>query len=229
MISNFHFQIFKLQSIYWQFFDSWRRFDARVRAIKSISKHNDADDIISWKLTDCNFVWFCLEEKPMKILDRWSDKHRKDTYIALKYQKPKKPTDVKFPTNLVLGPEQLDAINSDADFNLVIGEAGSGKTTVLLAVLFKHTGKHLKHRDLRKALFIIPEKKVAFTKYVQWFINEYCVPDCVYLRNFSNLPPLNNCYSEMLKVHKTDQVRTKTLFFFKILRLRIAFWKLWKG
>ena len=86
----------------------------------------------------------------MKIMDRWSGRHRKQAYFALKFEKPKKRTDVKFPFNLVLGPEQLDATNSDAHFNLLIGEGGSGKTTVLLAVLFKHTGKHLKHCDLRK-------------------------------------------------------------------------------
>ena len=135
-------------------------------------------------------------------MDRWSDKHRKDTYIALKYQKP---TDVKFPTDLILGPEQLDAINSDANVNLLIGEAGSGKTTVLLAILFEFTGKHLKYCDLRKVIFIIPERKVAFTKYVEGFIKEYCIPDCVYLHNFSNLPKdRTNCYYEMLKVPKNN-------------------------
>ena len=138
-------------------------------------------------------------------MDRWSDKHRKDAYIALKYQKPKKPTDVKFPTDLVLGPEQLEAINSDKEINLLIGEAGSGKTTVLLAILFKYTGKHLKHRDLRKVIFIIPGTKVAFTKYVERFIKENCIPDCVHLCNLSNLPQnRTNCYSEMLKVYKTS-------------------------
>ena len=132
---------------------------------------------------------FCLEDKPMDLLDRWSDKHRKKTYNCLKYKKPKKSTDVKFPTNLVLGPEQLDAISSDEQFNLIIGEAGSGKTTVLLAVLFKLTGKHLKRCDLRQVLFIIPERKVSFAKYVAWFVEKYCVSDCVQLRGFSKRRP----------------------------------------
>ena len=138
-------------------------------------------------------------------MDRWGDNHRRETYIALKYQKPKKPADVKFPTDLVLGPEQLEAINSVANVNLLIGEAGSGKTTVLLAILFKFTGKHLKPCDLRKVIFIIPERKVAFTKYVEGFIKEYCNPDCVYLHNFSNLPQdYTNGYCEMLKVNKNN-------------------------
>ena len=150
-----------------------------------------------------SLVW--LEEKSSQLMDRWSDKHRKDAYIALKYQKPKNPTDVKFPTDLVLGPEQLEAINSDKEINLLIGEAGSGKTTVLLAILFKYTGKHLKYCDLRKVVFIIPESKIAFTEYVEGFIKENCICDCVHLCNFSNLPrDRTNCYSEMLKVHKID-------------------------
>ena len=124
----------------------------------------------------------------MELIDRWHENHRKGAYCSLKYQKPKKTTDVRFPTNLVLGPKQLEAINSIAQINFLIGEAGSGKTTVLLAILFKHTGKHLKHRDLRNVIFIIPKEKVAFTKYVAGFIEKHCIPDCVYLRYFNDLP-----------------------------------------
>ena len=141
----------------------------------------------------------------MELIDRWSDKHRTEAYDALKYKKSKRPTDVKFPANLVLGPEQLEVINSNAQFNLLIGEAGSGKTTVLLAILFKHTGKHLKHRDLRNVIFIIPKQKVAFTKYVAGFIKKHCIPDCVYLRYFTDLPEVGKKrYYEMLKVHKHE-------------------------
>ena len=146
----------------------------------------------------------------MELKDRWSDKHRKEAYLSLKYQKQKKPTDVEFPANLVLGPEQLEAINSDAQINLLIGEAGSGKTTVLLAILFKHTGKHLQHRDLRNVVFIIPEEKVAFTKYVAVFIKKHCIPECVCLRYFTDLPGFGNKrYYEMLKIHKNEHFRKR--------------------
>ena len=146
----------------------------------------------------------------MELIDRWSDKHRKQAYCSLKYQKPKKPTDVRFPANLVMGPEQLEAINSNAKINLLIGEAGSGKTTVLLAILFKHTGKHLKHRDLRNVLFIIPKQKVAFRKYVVGFIKKHCIPDCVYLPGFMDRPEVGKkSYNEMLKVHKKENFRKR--------------------
>ena len=142
-------------------------------------------------------------------MDRWSEKDRNTAYFTLKYKNQKRPPGVKFPSDLVLGPEQLDAINSTEEVNFLIGEAGSGKTTVLLAVLFKHAGKHLKLGDLRKVVFIIPERKLAFTKYVRSFINEYCVPDCVYLHNFSNVPlDRINCYTEMLKVYAIEQIHT---------------------
>ena len=148
----------------------------------------------------------------MELIDRWSDKHRKEPYLSLRYQKPKKPTDVEFPPNLALGPEQLEAINSNAQINLLIGEAGSGKTTVLLAILFKHTGKHLKHRDLRNVIFIIPKQKVAFTKYVAGFIKKHCIPECVYLRYFTDLPEVGKkSYHEMLKIQKKNTSENASL------------------
>ena len=46
-----------------------------------------------------------------------------------------KSNNVKFPTGLVLGPEQLEVINSEKRVAIMEGEAGTGKTTVLLALL----------------------------------------------------------------------------------------------
>ena len=48
-----------------------------------------------------------------------------------------KKVKVNFPKELVMGPEQIEAINSTTPVTYLIGEAGSGKTTVLLALLYK--------------------------------------------------------------------------------------------
>ena len=128
-----------------------------------------------------------LDEKPLELKDKWSDKHRKSTHLALKYQKPKEPTDVKFPSCLVLGPDQLAAVESNEKLVWLLGEAGSGKTTVLLAILYKNTGKHLSYLSLRNVYFVIPEEKTAFSKFVEWFVEEYCVAECVTILDLQSL------------------------------------------
>ena len=95
---------------------------------------------------------------------------------------------VLFPEELLLGPDQINAINSEADATFIIGEAGTGKTLVLLAVLFKYTGKHVNERKLRQVVFFIPESKIHFRKDVEVFIKKYCQEDWVHVRgNFDNL------------------------------------------
>ena len=86
---------------------------------------------------------------------------------------------IHFPEELLLGPEQLKAINSEADTTFIIGEAGTGKTLVLLAVLFKYTGKHVNEKQLRQVIFFIPENKIYFRKDVNLFIEKYCQADWV--------------------------------------------------
>ena len=56
----------------------------------------------------------------------------------------------------------------------LIGEAGCGKTTTLLALLFKYTGKHVSYKKLKKVVFFIPREKVHFRKDVMKFILENC-------------------------------------------------------
>ena len=91
---------------------------------------------------------------------------------------PTHPTH-RFPKTLVLGPEQLQAMNSNKRVVLLMGEAGSGKTTVLLAVIFKFTRKHLRFNNLRKIIFFIPTHKITFRKYIESFVRENCETEWV--------------------------------------------------
>ena len=87
-----------------------------------------------------------------------------------------------FPEELLLGPDQITAINSTADATFIVGEAGTGKTLVLLAVLFKYTGKHVSEKNLRQVVFCIPKNKIQFRKDVDLFIKKYCQEDWVQIR-----------------------------------------------
>ena len=93
---------------------------------------------------------------------------------------------ILFPEELLLGPEQIKAINSEADITFIIGEAGTGKTLVLLAVLFKYTGKHVNEKKLRKVIFFIPKSKIHFRKDVEVFVKKYCQEDWVQIRQTIN-------------------------------------------
>ena len=86
---------------------------------------------------------------------------------------------IVFPEVLLLGPNQIKAISSEADATFIVGEAGTGKTLVLLAVLFKYTGKHVSERELCHVVFCIPKNKIQFRKDVDLFIKKYCQEDWV--------------------------------------------------
>ena len=90
---------------------------------------------------------------------------------------------VLFPEELLLGPDQIKAINSKADATFIVGEAGTGKTLVLLAVLFKYTGKHVSEKKLRQVVFCIPKNKIQFRKDVELFIKKYCQEDWAQIRD----------------------------------------------
>ena len=111
---------------------------------------------------------------------------------------------MNFPSCLVLGPDQLVAVKSNEKLVWLLGEAGSGKTTVLLAILYKNTGKHLSYLNLRNVYFVIPEVKTAFRKFVEWFVEEHCVAECV---TILDLPSLKN----QKRGHYTKIVKTSTL------------------
>ena len=102
----------------------------------------------------------------------------------------------RFPTQLVLGPEQLRIVNSSEwktsnfkmreekfqrNITFLIGEAGCGKTTTLLALLFKYTGKHVSpsKNNLRKVVFFIPQEKTEFRRDVKQFVENHCRPEWV--------------------------------------------------
>ena len=93
----------------------------------------------------------------------------------------------KYPECLVLGPKQqeiIDCVEKGSDRILIRGEAGCGKTLVLLAILFRHRGKCLGNvgeKNYRKVMFAIPKQKKEFVDWVQRFVDDYCDSDRVIL------------------------------------------------
>ena len=104
---------------------------------------------------------------------------------------PKNQKRSNFPKDLLFGPEQLQAINQvlNSKNTILVGEPGCGKTTTLLSILFKYSGKHVT-KNLRKVVFFIPEEKEDFRKYVKNFIIENCHPEWVEVSPLRSLEKL---------------------------------------
>ena len=94
---------------------------------------------------------------------------------------------IKFPKELIFGVEQVAAINSNYQHTFLIGEAGSGKTIVLLAVLYKYTGKHVKKKNLKKVHLLIPSSKQELRTNVESFIERNCQKEWTNLNNYTVL------------------------------------------
>ena len=94
-----------------------------------------------------------------------------------------------FPEYLVLGPEQFKVIQESKHHNkiVLIGEAGCGKTFILLYMLYKNTSKHLSESDCKKVVFVIPEEKTELKSFVEKFVVDFCNPNYVYIQSFDSL------------------------------------------
>ena len=98
------------------------------------------------------------------------------------------PAEVRhhFPECLILGPQQLEIIISDCNRSLIMGDVGTGKTMVILTLLYKYTAKCLSQLDnpeYKKVLLLIPDDRKEFRKYVTKFIHQHCNEGYIYFPN----------------------------------------------
>ena len=125
-------------------------------------------------------------------------KRQKDAKLATGFGPPPKgrggkDKTVKFPKKLIFGPEQVDAIISSsgsstvANIFVLTGEAGCGKTTTLLAIMFKHAGKHVSEKKRNKVVFFIPQHKRELRQDIEGFVRQNCVSEWVQLKPLHSL------------------------------------------
>ena len=113
---------------------------------------------------------------------------------------------IKFPKELIIGAEQVAAINSKFQHTFLVGEAGSGKTIVLLAVLYKYTGKHVKKKNLKKVHFLIPSSKSELRAYVESFIERNCRQEWTYLGDYTNLWECQFCSENIYLIDEFEEI-----------------------
>ena len=87
-----------------------------------------------------------------------------------------------YPDQLILSPEQhkiiYEFINEDDNcLTVVTGDAGSGKTTILLILLIYYAGKQSTVNQ--EVIFVVPEEKWGFKSYLKSFVLEHCKEELV--------------------------------------------------
>ena len=95
----------------------------------------------------------------------------------------------KYPASLIFDPEQLKAVIAKSNLELFFSywRGGCGKTTTLLAILFKHTGKHVAAKNRKKVVFFIPKNKILLRRDIQNFVQQNFSPEWVQLSPLENL------------------------------------------
>ena len=95
---------------------------------------------------------------------------------------------INFPEFIVLGPEQLKVIYESKHYStcVLVGEAGCGKTFILLYLLYKNTSKFLSESDCKMVVFVTPEGKTEFRAYVENFVREFCSRKYIYIQSFGS-------------------------------------------
>ena len=170
---------------------------------------------------NCEFLFYLLW---LVFVDRNLPREMSEARIAVGWEPQKKKSKgLKFPQNLILGQEQLEVMKSCQNTNngngarvtFLIGESGCGKTTTLLALLFKYTGKHVSEKRLRNVVFFVPKCKTEFKKYVKQFIEDHCNGKWV------QLIPLHCMQSEYLspeKIYLVDEFYGSSQVLYRIVK-----------
>ena len=111
-----------------------------------------------------------------------------------------------FPDILVLGPEQLKVIQEikHHDRCVFLGEAGCGKTFILLYLLYQNTSKHLRENECTKVVFAIPKEKTELKAFVEKFVENFCNPNYVYIQSFKSFRDVN--FTQDIKLILVDEI-----------------------
>ena len=125
--------------------------------------------------------------------DKWQKSTVKNKTLHFPLKQNREATIIKFPKELILGPEQVQAIRSGTKRTVIFGEAGSGKTTVLPSILFMNAGNYVAAGNLRKVYFILPSQKAELRDSLQQFINENCRKEWVQIEDLEKISNIQFC------------------------------------
>ena len=120
-------------------------------------------------------------QQPLSVHDRFQEQH--NDYIESRYGNKSAASDVKYDdrkvfqfqfqlSDIILSPQQLSILRSGIRNLVVYGEAGSGKSSLLLALALEKCGKQVSSPE--HVYYFTPDRKSSFHEDLETFGQKYC-------------------------------------------------------
>ena len=125
------------------------------------------------------YLSYSFQQPLLSVHDRFQLQH--NDYIKSQYGIKSEASDVKYDdrkvfqfqlSDLILSPQQLSILRSGIRRLVVFGEAGSGKSSLLLALALEKCGKQVSSPE--HVYYFLPDRKSSFHEVLETFRQKYC-------------------------------------------------------
>ena len=125
------------------------------------------------------YLSYSFQQPLLSVHDRFQQKD--NHYIESRYGNKSEASDVKYDdrkvfqfqlSDIILSPQQLSILRSGIRKLVVYGEAGSGKSSLLLALALEKCGKQVSSPE--HVYYFIPDQKKSFLEDLETFGQKYC-------------------------------------------------------
>ena len=141
------------------------------------------------------YLSYSFQQPLLSVHERFQLQH--NDYIKSQYGIKSEASDVKYDdrkvfqfqlSDLILSPQQLSILRSGIRQLVVYGEAGSGKSSLLLALALEKCGKQVETPE--HVYYFVPDRKSSFQEDLETFRQKYCQEKCfhvTYLSKFEDI------------------------------------------
>ena len=125
------------------------------------------------------YLSYSFQQPLLSVHDRFQQQD--DYYIESRYRNKSAASDVKYDdrkvfqfqlSDIILSPQQLTILKSGIRKLVVYGEAGSGKSSLLLALALEKCGKQVSSPE--HVYYFLPDRKSSFHEDLETFGQKYC-------------------------------------------------------
>ena len=126
------------------------------------------------------YLSYSFQQPLLSVHERFQLQH--NDYIKSQYGNKSEASDVKYDdrkvfqfqlSDLILSPQQLSILRSGIRHLVVYGEAGSGKSSLLLALALEKCGKQVVS-SAEHVYYFVPDRKSFFHEDLETFRQKYC-------------------------------------------------------
>ena len=125
------------------------------------------------------YLSYSFQQPLLSVHDRFQLQH--NDYIKSQYGNKSEASNVKYDdrkmfqfqlSDLILSPQQLSILRSGIRKLVIYGEAGSGKSSLLLALALEKCGKQVSSPE--HVYYFLPDRKNFFREDLETFRQKYC-------------------------------------------------------